>query len=352
MHWDAFNSDAFSLITMTEAISRMPYVPQTLAAMNLFEERGVATTTVSVNTKNRTLTLVPAVNRSAAPMAPSQPIPHNKADVIPIPNLTRLTQEDTILSHEVQDRRRWNSENELLSVMDLILERTEDMQRNLRATLELHRLGAARGIVIDADGSTELFNWFTIFNVTPAATVFFDFANAVAPEVLNTCHALRRSMVRASGNAMTENTPIVALCGDNFYDDLTGHPEVRDTYANWSAASSLLGNDGTFRVFGAFRFGEINFINYRSTDDGGASPAVGIPTEEAAFFPLLRGEMFRTYWMPHETFESVNMPGREMYAQVVPDRDRNAFVKYFLDSYPMFMNRRPELCRTGSTAAS
>ena len=46
-----------------------------------------------------------------------------------------------------------------------------------------------------------------------------------------------RPMIRAAGAG--PQVRLIGLAGDNFYDKLIGHAEVRQTYMNWSAAAAI-----------------------------------------------------------------------------------------------------------------
>ena len=48
MHIDVFNSDAFSLTGLTQAINDVAYKPGRLGELGLFEERPISTTSVSI----------------------------------------------------------------------------------------------------------------------------------------------------------------------------------------------------------------------------------------------------------------------------------------------------------------
>lgn len=344
--WDVFSADAFRLQTLTEMISRMPYVPSTLAQMGIFRERGLPTLTFSVDIKNRTLELV----RTTARGAPIPVIPHNKGEVRSFRNEDRIAIQGRVTADEVQDRRRIGTESEMLNVMALVLERFEDMNRAMEATLEYQRLSALTGIVLDTDGVTPLWNWWTEFGVDPdlydPTNWDLDNGSPANGVILNKCRTLRRDIVRSSGGLLPENAVIVGLCGDTFYDQLTTHSEVRDTYYNWQAATSLRANDGTFNIWAEFAFGNIRWVNYRSTDDGGATPALGLAPTECRFFPRAPG-IFETGYMPHDSFAAVNRPGRRLFANTIPDRDRDAFRVLELLSYPIQVVRRPELLRRG-----
>jgi hypothetical protein len=52
--------------------------------------------------------------------------------------------------------------------------------------------------------------------------------------------------------------------------------------------------------------------------------------------------VFRVAQSPAETFDFVNTPGPGVYAMTTPDRDRNAFVRIELYTYPLYICTRPE----------
>ena len=45
---DCFNGDAFSLVSLTEAITKLPFKPGRIGEMGLFTEKGVNTHTVVI----------------------------------------------------------------------------------------------------------------------------------------------------------------------------------------------------------------------------------------------------------------------------------------------------------------
>ena len=55
---DIFNSDAFSLQSMTAAINEIPEVPTVVGSLGVFEEEGVSTTSISIEKQSESLTLV------------------------------------------------------------------------------------------------------------------------------------------------------------------------------------------------------------------------------------------------------------------------------------------------------
>jgi hypothetical protein len=212
-------------------------------------------------------------------------------------------------------------------------------------TYERMRLGAAQGLVLDADGSI-LYNWFDEFEIVQATEIDFDLDNATPASgaLVKKCTQVRRQMMVASKGAFTMGTRIHALVGDAFWDDLVAHAEVRASYLNWQAATSLRGEiQGPFQ---SFVWGGITWENYRGTDDG---TTVSVHTDKAVFFPVDAVDAFGMCYSPGEWFGAVNQPGRDLYARTVIDPTANgniqnaAWVRFEVMSYPMFMCLRPEM---------
>jgi hypothetical protein len=205
----------------------------------------------------------------------------------------------------------------------------------MELTRENMYLGMIQGLVKDADGST-IYDWATEFGQTIPTELDFDLDNAspASGAVRKLCNQVTRSILRGLKGLGGNNVQIVGLCGDAFWDDLTAHPEVRQTFLNWQAAADL--REGN--AFQSFVYGNITFINYRGTDDG---TTVGIGTNLCKFFPVGAG-IFQEALSPGETFEFVNTLGKDVYAMVIPDKDRNMWVKPEIYSYPLPVCTMPQ----------
>jgi hypothetical protein len=136
------------------------------------------------------------------------------------------------------------------------------IRNNLRYTQEFHRLAAIQGKLLDSDGSV-FYDWFAEFGITPNTTQAFNLAANTARTIRPICGNIVRTMKRKAQGAFLNSTRVVALCGDEFYDNFVTHTDVEKTYANWNAAVDLRG--GT--AFKEFSFGDITWINYRGSDD-------------------------------------------------------------------------------------
>ncbi|HEX8030680.1 MAG TPA: major capsid protein, partial [Vicinamibacterales bacterium] len=203
------------------------------------------------------------------------------------------------------------------------------MKGNFALTKEFHILNlVTQAKVLDADGSTRV-NWATEFSQSIPADVDFDLDNATPASgvVRRKCTAVRRSIqVALKGMPMAG---VVGLCGDAFWDDLVSHPEVVSTFNNWAAAADL--RNGFSKEWQAFRYGDILFVNYRSTDDGST---VGVGTDKCKFFPTGSG-IFQWALSPGEKFEHLGNMGQETYSNMLVDRDRDQWADVEMYSYPL-----------------
>ncbi|EEE45394.1 major capsid protein [Roseibium alexandrii] len=328
---DIFNNDAFRMIELSEAVREIEYVPQLLATIGLFEEKGVYVRDIGIEKKGQTLSLIPTSTDGEAPRQNSA----NKANIRNF-RTQRLTDAFTLTVSEVAGMRAFGTESELQVVMNEYAERMGEVRDNMDLTHEFHRLGALQGKLLDADGTSIIYDYFDEFGISEPTPINFELGTA-STKVRLKCAELKRKMVRAAKGAMTPATSIHALCGDEWYDQLIEHDAVKRTYENWAAAADLRAD----RTFESFPFGGIVFHNYRGTDD---NSEVAIPVGEAKFFPRGARGVFKKYLSPANEFAPfVNTKGQETYALNIEDKDRQSWVKGELYSYPLYMCARPEV---------
>lgn len=334
---DIFNSSAFSMTSLTGAVNKVGYKPQLLGSLNIFEPMPVRTRTVFVDRREGKLTLIP----SSPVGAPPKELVVDPRNAVPL-KTTRLAEGFTLYAEEIQGIRAFGSETEFAQVQAEYLKRMASVRDNMDLTHEFHRLGALQGLLLDADGTTVIYNYFTEFGVTEAPAIDFDLDNAnpaTGAIRLKTAEVIR-SMSRSAGGAFTPGTTIHALTGDAFYDALITHSEVEKTYQNWAAAADLRQD----RTWQAFTYGGITWHNYRGTDD---NSTVAIDPDEAKFFPVGAKDVFKKAMAPAEFGPYVNTLGQDTYAMNIPDRDRQAWTRGELYSYPLYFCQRPDVLRKG-----
>ena len=339
---DVFRSDPFSTVQLTRVVERTPYQPDMLGQMGIFEPVPSRTLDVAVEDRDGVLTIIPFSEVGAPPTERT-----NEKRNIRTFRVPRLATADTITAVEIAGVRDFGEETALVQMQQEVARRLSGptgLTRNIEYTWERHRLGAIQGKVLDAD-NTEKFNWFTTFGVSEPAEIAFDLANTSPARKLRViCNEVTRGMRRAAKGAFTNRTRIVGLCGDEFWDKLTTHPDVEKTYLNWLAAQEL--RQGT--AWQSLSFGDIDWVNYRGSDD---NSTIAIATDKVRFFPVNAPGVFQVAHAPAEFMPWVNTLGKPMYVIPIFDKDRGAWWKMEVYSYPLHICTRPEVLYRGKAGA-
>lgn len=353
---DIFDGDAFSMVTMTTAINKTPYPPNFLGSLGIFTPTPIRTIDNAVAISDAgELAVVQTTPRGSPPIEQTVPTQNIRSFRTP-----RIAVADTIRASELQgilSRSVFSGPNmavmlaDLQSEMAYRLDGPVGLRSKQETTKERMRLGAIAGVVLDADGST-LYNWPTLFGVSLPTEIAFDLAAAnPAPGILNNkIRALHRSVLRAAKAGNLPSARVIALCGDNFFDAFVNHADVITAYTffqNGQVARLASGSAGV-PAFSLFPFGEIDWINYRGTDD---NSTIAIDTNKVKFIPVGIPGLFQEVLAPAENFTDMNSPGLPIYVMVLPDRERNSFVRLETYSYPMYMATRPEVLFSGRLGA-
>src|SRR5689334_19636819 len=93
---DIFSGDAFSVRTLTDAINLVPIQYGRVNQLGLFQEKGVNTTTISIEAMNGVLNLIPSSARGTA-------APKNKTGkrVLKPASILRFALDDQILPEDI-----------------------------------------------------------------------------------------------------------------------------------------------------------------------------------------------------------------------------------------------------------
>ena len=319
--------DTFTVDTLTDTVQRIPAVPTLLS--RYFETDHVATTRVFLDLETEGLSLVPDSQRgSHGPSAPSS----SKREAIPI-TAAHLVQTDAIFPEELQNERRLGS-TELTTVDMAVLKKLARRRRNIEATLEYHRVGAVQGKVLDADGSTVLYDLYEMFGLDPNAAEDVTWPSSSSGKVnplLQQFNSLTdRIELAVSGNYVTG---IVAIVGSEFWDYLTTNPFVRESFNLWNQRQSAYGDMAKEEPF---RYGGIDWIRYNKVV--GATTLV--KTDEAHVFPVGPG-LLKHYFAPADYIDAVNMTGLEYYAKAKPDA-MDKKINLEVQSNPITIHKFPD----------
>ncbi len=321
--FDIFKGDGFSLSSLTAAINTGPHVPTRIGDSGLFSEQPVTTTTVQIEKKGSSLVLVPSQERGGNGLV----INADKRELIPF-NTVHLPQRATIIADEIQNLRAFGSESEQETVQNYVNQRFGKMRRNLEVTLEHHRIGAIKGQVMDADGSTVLVDLYDKFGLTKQTKALV--LGTATTKVKNKLMEAIRTLEDNLGAAMY--TGLTCYCSASFFDALTGHDTVKTAYERYQDGAALRDD-----LRKGFQYAGINFIEYRGKVNGvdfiGAGKAYLLPTGIV--------DMFVTNFAPADYMETAGTLGLPFYAnqEILP---MGKGVALEAQSNPLCVNTRPD----------
>ena len=328
-----FSSDAFEMAALTAAINKIPNNYGRLEQLNLMPPQGVRTRTIIIEEMSGVLNLLPTQALGSPGTVGITGKRKVRSFVIP-----HIPHDDAVLPEETQGIRAFGSETETEALSDLLAIKLQNMRNKHAITLEHLRMGALKGVILDADGST-LYNLYTEFGIT-AKTVNFALTTSSTEVLTKVLEVKRHIEDNLKGEFMTG---ILCLCSQGFFDALIIHPKVKEAYARWQQGLMLFTDNRT-----GFTFGGITFEEYR----GQATDAAGtvrkfIADDEAHFVPLGTAATFRSYFAPADFNETANTLGLALYAKQEP-RKFGRGTDLHTQSNPLPICLRPEVLVKGT----
>lgn len=321
---DIFNGDAFSIQSLTKAINDTPHMPTRLADLGLFQEESITTTMVSIEKVGTTLSLVPAGERGGV----RKPISNDKRTLIPF-KAVHLPQYGGVNADEVQNLRAFGSETELEAVSTVVTKKLGKMRRNLDATLEFQRMGAIKGQILDADGTSVLLDLFDAFGVAQQTHSFA--LDVGTTKVRNKVVEAKRKVEAELGGL--SYTGIRVLCSASFFDDLVAHADVEAAYDRYQSGSHKRDD-----LRGGFEFAQVVFEEYR----GNVAGIPFIADGDAYMVPEGVSDLLVMSFAPADYMETVNTNGIPFYAKQEP-RDFNKGIDIEAQSNPLTLCTRPRV---------
>jgi hypothetical protein len=336
---DIFSQRPFRAIELTAAFQVIPPMPTMLGSMgeDLFRTVRSRSRVIGITKRNGMYRLIPTSPIGAPPVELEK-----TGGEIRLFSTRRLAKGSTLYAEELQGILQEPLYDAVASMQAELADRAAKIRDDMELTFEHQRFGALMGKVIDADGTTVLDDWFANWEQPiPAA---FNFHLDVATTNLRlVCDAIYEAMLLASqtygGGWINGVSQVHALAGSAFFTALVTHPMVERTYLNYQAAADLRGDIGGDE----FTFGNIVWHRYRGTPNGDFS----IPSNESRFFPVGAGDTFQRVQAPAEFAPFINQPGQDTYSMTIPDRDRDAWTRFEMYSYPLFVCTQPAMLQSG-----
>lgn len=339
---DVFAGSAFSAASLTRAIQVVPNQYGRINELGLMPGEPIPTTQVAVTYENGTLNLLPTRPRGAEPS-----LGENARRNMRIFSVPHIPHEDRVTAADVQDRMAYRNGSGLDSVMDFVERKLITMRNKHAVTLEHLRMGALKGVILDADGST-IADLFSEFGVTEKV-VPFALANTSTNVNGKILDVLRHIEDNLLGEVMTG---VHALCSPEFFGALVAHPKIEDAYKFYAATQ----NPGRDDVRQMFVHQGVVFEEYRGTAtqlnaDGTVTSRRFIPAGDARFFPVGTIDTFSTYFAPADIIGEENVPpATEVYVAQAIDPRFARWVDLHSQSNPLPMCKRPSLLVRGTVA--
>lgn len=335
---DIFRSDAFSQASLTTAINAVPYLPQRISDLGVFNPTYHRTALLGVEEDSGTLSLIQTSKRG-------EPLKQSGASKRKMRffEMPRIAMADHITASELAFVRQMGSVDQVKTLATELMNRMSGpvgLVNRVRLTWENMFLGAISGQLRDADGSL-IYDWYDEYDLSVPSLIDFDLdnANPAKGALRKKCQETVRSIQKSSAGAFYSE--VRADCGDAFWDDFIAHADVARTYEGWTAAAELRNAYDDQE----FRFAGITWSRYRGTDDG---TTVAIATDECRIYPAGRGNsVFEVAFAPGESFADLGTEGQPLYSRVVLDDKRDEWVDLEVRSYPLAICKRPAMLRRG-----
>lgn len=330
---DILRNDAFSVVSLRRLVDNLPFVPTMLGDMQIFNPQPIRTREVILYEEDGNVHLIPTTEIGSPDV--HQIRDQGRARML---RTKRLAKMDTVRAGEligIADTAIPESIR-LRTAQALTAKRMAKLKSDMEATKELHRLGALQGKLIDADGTTVIYNYFDEYGISQPATINLNFAATSENDLTmffqeNVIVPMELTLKDRAPNGVT----VACLVGDYFWGRLMRHPGFRKLFelqalARAGAADVLFQPNNWRRL----NFAGIEWINYRGSTAGD----IAVPTADAIFFPIGARDVFDVYWAPGETLLDITEAGRPEYAYLQPDV-RTAMpekLDMFLRSYPLY----------------
>lgn len=329
-------ANGFEVADYTQELMNIPNQWGLINSLGIFNNDGIASTTVTIEQIDKTLGLIGDrvrgernnVSKDATRKIHTFAVPHFPLD-------------DMILPSDIQNKRAFGSED-AESVAAVRLRKLERLRWSHAATLEFARSKAITTGDVYAPNGTVSYNVYTDFGIT-RKEVDFDIDTSTTDIVKKGEEVIAHIQDNALSGEIS--TRIIALCSPEFFSKLISHASVKNAYQYYSSSQEVLRRrvaNGTGPR--EFEHGGITYIEYRGNYGGTQM----IPANDAYFLPVGSMDTFETYFAPANKLDLANTIGQEAYFFEYRDPKGS---KIEIESESNFINlvRRPAVVVRGYT---
>jgi hypothetical protein len=320
-------------------VNDAPQVPTRLGRLSdgrpgggtLFTSKGMLSTILPVRFNSQTQTLVPAAPRGSPPQPKALGVDRERYF-----SAIHLPQRSSVLADEllIIRARAGNDFERFVGGVQGKVNALQNVHRNdLDYTLEHLRWGALRGIVLDADGETEILDIYTEFGVTQIEHPMV--LGTTTTKVLIKILELKRLMEGVLGAVAFSG--IHVYMSPEFSSKFFGHASVEKAFENYQEGKTLRDDNRT-----GFAFGNTGVTFEEASGTIGGQPLV--PAGEAIALPLGVDGMFIQDFAPADTMDAIGaetpMEGLPFYSNPYPMQYGKG-IELLSQSNPVTLNTRP-----------
>lgn len=334
---DIFRNDAFSYGALQRVVPNVPYIPSMLGQMQIFEPHFLTgTDKIFIYEEDGNVKIIPFSLRGA----PDAQQIRNVGRFYGL-EAKRIAKMDTLRASELLNVANMALPEtiRMRNAIELLNRRTTQLKNDKEMTLEFHRLAALQGKLLDADGTTVVYDYFAEFNVSVPATLTLNFGTVGIDELQMWFqeNIIQPMQLALKDRWIMGRTYVAALVGDGYWGKMMRHPAVREIWKlqqqgrALAQAANPLARPNNWEELD---FGGIRFIHYR----GSTNAEIAVASNTAIFFPVGARDVFQVYWAPGETIEQVSETAKPEYLMIQPDvRDQMvSHVDVFLRAYPLY----------------
>lgn len=325
-----FAVDAFNVVSLVDALRILPNTYGRIREMGLFPEKGVRTRTILIERANDVLNILTTLSLGSPGQKLNRGLRDIRAFVIP-----HIPADDVILPHEYDSIRSFGTEDNTDAVASIMNDHLQSAKNKFGITWEYHRMGALKGIVYDADGSTIIYDFYKEFLYTRKEVDFL--LGTSTTNIQAKCLEVKRHIENnLHGEIMSG---IHVLVDKDFMDAFTNHAIVKTAYERWRDGEAFRADNRK-----GFLFCGLTFEEYEGTctNFNGVSLKF-LASKDGVAFPLGTQSTFANYFAPADFIETVNTQGRDLYAKQ-EERKFGRGIDLHFQSNPLPICKRPNLC--------
>lgn len=296
----------------TKAINAIPFQPNLLTSLGLFNEETVTSDVVTFDERNHRLVVLDDKLRNTDKKNGIDASEY-KTHLLHIPH---YPVEDVITVRQLKGIRNFDSDVEP-AIESAVAENLEHQTKTHDNHLEfLQAMMVTRGKVITENyGEIDMFDEFGVTKVEENIT--FSGNTPLESQFRAITNAAKKSYKGGRSRGF------VVLCGATFFDHVVTHPDIKEQFALVGQPNQLIQEVGNAaNGYQSFQFGNITFIQYDDVftlADGSSEQPLA--DDKAVLMP--RGVMGSTFFGPVSKLSGIGQEGAKRFASSYRDpKDR------------------------------